>query len=190
MSEERKKQVRCSKCVFRAESTKPWKCNYEGVTRHTRKGQPPEKCTYFKEGGRLPDKHSGTETLRLDRIVREGNEVQKKGSARHDWVKGRLLYDQGKTDREIGEAIGCGKNTVTTWRRRNKLKANVAQGYYDRAKKTKAPMMLDDVMQKLQEAAEKRGASKVLTGQAVEAISILVDRVRYLEEKLEQTAGR
>ena len=182
---EGKKKARCSKCVYRAEPTKLWKCNYEGVTRHTRKAQPAEECTYFKEGERLPDKHRGTEALRLDRIVRGNQPVQKKGCAKFDWAKGRELYEQGKTDREIGKAIGCGKNTVNSWRRRNHLPPNMKQGCYEHRGKAKPPMVLEDVVEKLKETSDgKRVTSKLLAGQALEAISILLDRVRYLEEKM------
>ena len=50
----------CKKCVFRAVN-RPWLCDYETVTGHTRLAEPPKKCTHFKEGE--PARQNGFELL-------------------------------------------------------------------------------------------------------------------------------
>lgn len=124
MSEGPKKKTRCSRCVFRADPLKIYKCNYEGITGHTRKGQPPEECTYFKEGARIDDPHKRTKAMTVVRRRRKPGG----GKPKYNWDRALELYLEGKNDGEIGREIGCAAHTVNQWRHRVNLIANVKRG--------------------------------------------------------------
>ncbi len=50
---------------------------------------------------------------------------QRGGSApKYDWNKAMELHKQGKTDKEICEAVGCGRSTIAMWRKSNNLHFN------------------------------------------------------------------
>lgn len=178
-----KEKLRCHECMFRADPLKLWGCNYEGVTGHTRMAQPPEKCTYFRKGERLQDRHTGTEALRPDRVRRDNaKRLPPPVEPKYDWEKAQELYALGKNDGEIARVLECPPNSVRSWRRRNNLPANAKAGG---KRGRQRPMILEDIMRDLR-AVEKddKRVVKSLAGQAAEAIEILLDRVRYLEEKL------
>ena len=169
---------RCDKCVFRMEPGKLWKCNYEGVTGHTRKAQPADKCTFFIEGPRIEDRHKLTDRLRtMDEKRPKGGAKQK-----YDWTIAEKLYAKRANDGEISRAVGCPVHTVLSWRKRNNLPANTEPGGQKGMKKT---MILEDILRDLRHV-ENGGClmSKPLAKQAADTIEILLDRVRYLEEKL------
>lgn len=42
----------------------------------------------------------------------------------YDWERGRALYDAGYTDREISETLGCTREAVKWWRRKQHLPAH------------------------------------------------------------------
>lgn len=54
-------------------------------------------------------------------------------TARYDWETARKMADAGKTDKEIGEAIGCTRGTVSSWRRRHGISAGAPQKRIDEA---------------------------------------------------------
>ena len=41
-----------------------------------------------------------------------------------DWLRVRQLYDEGQSDLEIAEQLGCSKQTLANWRKREGLHAN------------------------------------------------------------------
>jgi len=123
----------CDRCVFRAEQNRPFRCNYAYLTGKTRKGQPPENCTYFQAGQRLETPEEAERFLSAERKP----VCWKKPNCRRvaggpDWEVGWDLYQQGWNDGEIARALGCGTGTVYQWRKRNGLSANAAPGWKKR----------------------------------------------------------
>nr|WP_325302298.1 helix-turn-helix domain-containing protein [uncultured Dysosmobacter sp.] len=48
----------------------------------------------------------------------------KESSSSVDWLRARQLYDEGQSDLEIAEQLGCSKQTLANWRKREGLHAN------------------------------------------------------------------
>lgn len=48
----------------------------------------------------------------------------KESSSSVDWLRARHLYDEGQSDLEIAEQLGCSKQTLANWRKREGLHAN------------------------------------------------------------------
>ena len=118
-----KKKPDCKKCVFRAVN-RPWLCNYETVTGHTRLAEPPKKCTHFKEGE--PARQNGFELLeKLRRAENQENRRRTGRKEKYDWTIAKRLYEQGKSDGEIAEVMGCYASVVRVWRKRNDLQINI-----------------------------------------------------------------
>ncbi|WP_298032164.1 helix-turn-helix domain-containing protein [uncultured Dysosmobacter sp.] len=111
-------KVRCGSCIYGAGPLNIFRCNYAGLTGRTRKGQPPENCTYFRPGRRLetPEEAARWQKARQKEAKRRRNSP--------DWEKGGDLYRQGQNDGEIARALGCSRGAVLQWRRRNGLRAN------------------------------------------------------------------
>ena len=55
-----------------------------------------------------------------------------------DWLRARQLYDEGQSDLEIAEQLGCSKQTLANWRKREGLHANYPKSRAT-AKKTAQP---------------------------------------------------
>ena len=55
-----------------------------------------------------------------------------------DWLRARQLYDEGQSDLEIAEQLGCSKQTLANWRKREGLHANYPKSRAP-AKKTAQP---------------------------------------------------
>lgn len=49
--------------------------------------------------------------------------------AKHNWDLAMKLYQEGKSDGEVGREMGCSGKVVANWRRRQGLKANKPQGW-------------------------------------------------------------
>ena len=122
------KKPNCKKCIFRAKSYDPHRCNFLFVTGHTRKAEPPETCKDFREGARMEQR----EYLLLQEGLQEKAKRQRAPGAgkkeKFDWSIARRLYDEGKNDGEIGKAMGINPRSVKSWRNRNDLPANTGTG--------------------------------------------------------------
>ena len=120
-------KVRCGKCMFRAIPAAPYTCNYCYITGTTRKAQPAEKCRFFRAGERIEPERWAAMAAQ-ERLRAAEDQKPKTGKPRKcDWNQARKLYDQGLSDEEIGQAIGCKRSTVCTWRKKNNLPFNPAQ---------------------------------------------------------------
>lgn len=117
------KKERCGECIYRAEPAKNWKCNYMTITGVSRKAQLPEACTYFKRGDRLDGRKAVAQALKARR-----DKPQKPKPTKYDWAPARRLYNEGKNDSEISRFMQCPAQTVRSWRKREKLKANAEVG--------------------------------------------------------------
>ena len=139
----------CNTCVYRKENGL-WKCNYETVTGHTRLAVPANRCKHYKKG---PALRASTIELMDKMRIAEGRERQepneydllkelekkekKKPKGRdpiYDWERAKVLYEEGKSDSEIGKELGCSSNTVRLWRGRCKLASNVPKGWHPEPK--------------------------------------------------------
>lgn len=113
----------CTKCVFRAVN-RMWLCNYETVTGHTRLAVPPERCKHFKEGE--PARQTGFELLeKLRRAENQENRRKSGPKEKYDWSIAKKLHEQGKSDSEIAEVMGCYASVVRLWRKRSNLPINI-----------------------------------------------------------------
>ena len=116
----------CKKCVFRTEYYAAHLCDYASITGRTRKAEPPEQCTHFKEGTRIEKPEY--------RMLEKLGEVIKKrapgGGAKpkHDWEMAETLYKKGYNDGEISRVMGLRPQAVQAWRKRNDLPANTVSG--------------------------------------------------------------
>jgi len=108
-------------------------CNYIGITGHARSLLPPREdgqCPAFEEGE--------LQSLPIPRPMvgepKERPEPRSPADSMADRFKQMQdLYDQGMTDREIGEEMRCSERTVSSWRRRAGLPGNGAKKkhFYD-----------------------------------------------------------
>lgn len=137
--------ARCKDCFYRARESSVHLCDYASMTGHTRKAQPPEKCTYYQKECR----------------PREAGKAA--GRQQHDWAGAMALWKAGKTDPEIAKAIGVGRQSVRNWRMRNSLSSNwnreKENGGLETAKKEKRGMRKetkDRILRMLREDAERR----------------------------------
>ena len=76
----------------------------------------PRNCPFFKEGkpGKLPQQ----------RITLPGS-PSSTGRSRFAGDYARRLYDQGKTDTEIGQALGVSRFAIKRWRQKEGLSAHI-----------------------------------------------------------------
>lgn len=126
-----KNEPKCHKCVFRAESCKHG-CDFAYLMfPATRKGQPPEECTYFVKGKRLESQEEARRLFGTGGTGSRPRKTKRSGAGakeKHDWKRARKLYDLGWNDGQIGRALGCSPHTVCTWRKREALPANTGVG--------------------------------------------------------------
>ena len=114
-------KVRCGKCMFRGKAGAPYRCDYCYITGTTRKAQSAEKCRFFRAGERIEPERWAAMAAQ-ERLRAAEDQKPKIGKPRKcDWDQARKLYDQGLSDEEIGQAIGCKRSTVCTWRKKNNL---------------------------------------------------------------------
>lgn len=122
---------KCDRCVYRAQTGADYRCNYFGITGHTRLAVSPEKCRHFREGERIERLRGRTE-LPGRAAAKQRNAG--KSHPRYDWSQGKVLYDQGMNDGEISRELGCRQGAVLAWRKKMGLPANVAPGWKHRKK--------------------------------------------------------
>lgn len=104
----------CRDCQFQAEKDMPYGCNYATITGHTRLAAPPgDGCPYKVKGPRL------------ERMVAQKEVTIKRRDHRRkiDDRKAMRLYQEGKNDVEMGEALGVRQESVRLWRKRMGLKS-------------------------------------------------------------------
>lgn len=108
-------KIRCPECRYRAAKFSDYTCDYAGITGHTRRAVPPERCRHFEP----------------EQPLEAAKRAKPKGPAiainpsrrrtRYDWEKAKTLYDQKWSDSKIAAAMGCDVNSVLAWRKREKL---------------------------------------------------------------------
>ena len=124
-----KKKPSCDICMYRAVK-RAWKCNYETVTRHTRKAAPASRCKHFKEGE--PQRTEPFDLLGKIRRAENAETPKRKSTGaveKYDWDRAKALYDEGKNDAEIARDLGCRPGVVRQWRVRRNLTANRKAGW-------------------------------------------------------------
>lgn len=119
---------KCGQCMFRIIG-RSYRCNYAILTRHTRKAEPPEKCTYFRAGEPLETPREAQRLLeRMEKPPTE-TEPPKVKRGKPDWGRAESLYKQGVNDSVIAGEIGVTSAAVCGWRKRSGLPANAAPGW-------------------------------------------------------------
>ena len=116
-------EMRCKECAFRGKPGKNM-CDYAWLVGHTRKAQPPEKCTYFIAGEKLETSEAAAEFLKKRAEPKAVETQTKPGRKTVNWERAEELYRTGANDGEIAREIGVSPPTVCNWRRRNQLTAN------------------------------------------------------------------
>ena len=109
------KRIRCPECIYRAAKFSEYACDFAGITGHTRRAVPPERCRHF-ETEQPPEA--------AKRAKPKGPAIAINPSrrrTRYDWEKAKTLYDQKWSDSKIATAMGCDVNSVLAWRKREKL---------------------------------------------------------------------
>lgn len=101
-------------------------CCYLLETGRSRLGQmTPEQ----RKAGECPVRMEGILPVRIVRPKVHAYAIDKRTVTKrrmtYDPDQMLTLYDQGKTDGEIAESVGCAKDTVMKWRRRKGLTPNV-----------------------------------------------------------------
>ncbi len=91
-------------------------CDYMQITGHSKIAQIPDKK--LRRDYRHCPVYDNRKPAPKERIPSE------RAQSKYDWSKGRELYNGGATDREIAEALGCSREAVKWWRRRNRLTVN------------------------------------------------------------------
>ena len=160
-------EIRCKECVFRGKPGKNM-CDYAWLVGHTRRAQPPEKCTYFIAGEKLETPEAAAEFLGK-RKAPGAEEVQRKpekpGRKKVNWERAEELYRTGANDGEIAREIGVSPPTVCNWRRRNQLTANATSGgrHGEKIPTRKTPMR-DTEPERTRTGQDRTGQDR--TGQA------------------------
>lgn len=108
-------KIRCPECIYRAAKFSEYACDYAGITGHTRRAVPPERCKHFEPGKPLAGARGEKPKGRPICI----NPVRRR--TRYDWEKAKRLYDQKWSDPKIADAMGCRVQSVWEWRKREKL---------------------------------------------------------------------
>ena len=85
-------KIRCPECRYRAAKFSDYTCDYAGITGHTRRAVPPERCRHFEP----------------EQPLEAAKRAKPKGPAiainpsrrrtRYDWEKAKMLYDQKWSD--------------------------------------------------------------------------------------------
>ena len=107
-------KVRCGTCIYRAKDN--ISCDFYFITGHTRKAQPPEKCTFYKRGDRC-------ETPKEPQVPASTRKTLC-GQRTYDLDLAMQMWTAGATDREIALAIGSSLKHVAGWRHNNRLRVN------------------------------------------------------------------
>ena len=94
-------KIRCPECRYRAAKFSDYTCDYAGITGHTRRAVPPERCRHFEPEQPLEA---------AKRAKPKGPAIAINPSRR------RTRYDS-----KIATAMGCDVNSVLAWRKREKL---------------------------------------------------------------------
>ncbi len=94
----------CKGCAYAVRLSGDWCCDYLNLTGRRRPCPPGEECTVRAEGGG-----------EAKRIWKENAPM--KGRS-WDTEKAMALYSEGKTDREIAEAVFASPGVVGVWRRK------------------------------------------------------------------------
>ena len=109
------KRIKCPECIYRAAKFAEYACDYAGITGHTRRAVPPERCKHF-EPGKI------REEMRGERPKGPALSINpSRRRSRYDWEKAKKLYNQKWSDRKIADAMGCRVQSVREWRKREKL---------------------------------------------------------------------
>lgn len=108
-------RIKCPECIYRAAKFSEYACDYAGITGHTRRAVPPERCKHFEPGKPLAGTRGEKPKGRPICI----NPVRRR--TRYDWEKAKRLYDQKWSDPKIADAMGCRVQSVREWRKREKL---------------------------------------------------------------------
>lgn len=104
----KEKKERCNTCIYRTRPGSPHKCDYFSMTGHTRRAVPAYRCKQY--------------------VPRNADAGQTRKRANPDWDAAMELYNQGLTDPEIAERIGCSKYAIFKWRKRNGLQTKYRNG--------------------------------------------------------------
>jgi len=126
---------RCKVCRYRGylDYDTQLCCNYRGITGHSRLLLPKREdglCPAFEEGEmeapKVPPPMVG-EPKEKPQPKRQSEKMLNRFKQFQD------LYDQGMTDKEIGDEMSCSERSVSSWRRRAGLPGNGAKKkrYYD-----------------------------------------------------------
>lgn len=111
----------CEQCRWRGYIDADLCCDYMYITGHARTVLPPREdggCPVFEAGER---EFSGI----VQTLLPPTKNVVKRTMV-YDEAIMRAAYDNGGTDKEIAEAVGCGKSTVWKWRQFRGLPPNLA----------------------------------------------------------------
>ena len=116
----KRKKPKCEDCRFRTCPGSFYGCDYAAITRHTRKGQRAEECTYFRAGPRYRNE---AEYLREEMEKATKRWERKPTPHKYDWEAIRKLYDAGLNDGQIHQVTGIPMATISSWRYREGLPA-------------------------------------------------------------------
>lgn len=98
--------MKCKKgCIYYGKSTDS--CDYYLIT-GVRRGCDPNECTRYTKGQKT---NTALQDFNLKRTAQWNVKFKHM----------RILYNNGKYDKEIAEMIGCSVNTVKLWRKREGL---------------------------------------------------------------------
>lgn len=128
------KKPDCKSCIYRAGPHEPHECDYAFFMQpHTRKAVPKERCTHYRKGPRLEQRPQEAVQPWTPEPAAKGEasaeKIQKKAVKKYDWgLAWDLYHEQNATDREIMDALGCGRAQVAQWRIRNHLPVHPQKG--------------------------------------------------------------
>lgn len=104
--------MKCKKgCIYYGKSTDS--CDYYLIT-GVRRGCSPDNCTRYTKGAKT---NTALQDFNLKRTAQWNVKFKHM----------RILYNNGKYDKEIAEKIDCSVNTVKLWRKREGLISQTAR---------------------------------------------------------------
>ncbi len=120
----------CRGCIYHETHLSSYQCNYLLYTGHSR-GCPIEGCTRKETKGKAKQHKPRPVTLKgsLPKIT-TGQKAPQKPGVRLSFDEARALglHHAGKSDAEIGAALGKARNTILAWRVRRGLPRNCEKG--------------------------------------------------------------
>ena len=91
--------MKCERCVFRAQASAGYRCDYCAITGHTRLAVPPEKCLHFQKGERIDRSEEKAAPLGVEALrTTMGRQGRNHGEAQNPNTTGSA--EDGSTHKE------------------------------------------------------------------------------------------